>query len=162
MNLIPEPRSKSQILIGVKLVLLTHRIFSGFRSRCAMPFLCRKFSPDAISLTICAASCSEKHTCCWMRVSSGPPLICAHAKRTKTRTGIISVQFNDNCNWQWPKMFSILCLSFPLSPFQRPSKTPRHPQRTRSAARCRDGRRSGGKSPPHGTLAPSHDPESSR
>lgn len=75
VNLIPEPKSKSQILIGHNFSVDTQRIFSGFKSRCAMPFLCRKSNPDAISLMIWAASCSEKQTCSWILVSNGPPLI---------------------------------------------------------------------------------------
>lgn len=75
VNLIPEPKSKSQILIGHNFSVDTHKMFSGFRSRWAMPFLCKKSNPDAISLMIWAASCSEKQTCSWILVSNGPPLI---------------------------------------------------------------------------------------
>lgn len=81
VNLIPEPKSKSQIFIGHNCSFETHKMFSGFRSRCAIPFLWRKSSADAISLTIWAASCSEKHTCSWIRVSNGPPLICGGRRR---------------------------------------------------------------------------------
>lgn len=75
VNLIPEPKSKSQILIGHNLSGDTHNIFSGLRSRWAIPFLCKKSNPDAISLIIWAASCSEKQTRSWILVSSGPPII---------------------------------------------------------------------------------------
>ena len=37
MNWMPDPRSKSHIFTGVIVSLLTQRMFSGFRSRCAMP-----------------------------------------------------------------------------------------------------------------------------
>lgn len=37
LNLIPEPRSKSQIFTGVSWSWWTHRMFSGFRSRWAIP-----------------------------------------------------------------------------------------------------------------------------
>lgn len=39
VKLIPDPKSKSHILIGHSFSVETHRIFSGLRSLCAMPFL---------------------------------------------------------------------------------------------------------------------------
>lgn len=39
VNLMPDPRSKSQIFIGHNSSVLTQRMFSGFRSLCAIPFL---------------------------------------------------------------------------------------------------------------------------
>lgn len=39
VNLMPDPRSKSHIFIGHNSSVLTQRMFSGFRSLCAIPFL---------------------------------------------------------------------------------------------------------------------------
>lgn len=80
LNLIPEPKSKSQIFIGHKVSVLTHRMFSGFKSRCAMPLACKKFRALATSRTICAASISENEVCSWIRLKSCPPLILKEKK----------------------------------------------------------------------------------
>lgn len=37
LNLMPDPRSKSQTFIGVNLSGYTHKMFSGLRSLCAIP-----------------------------------------------------------------------------------------------------------------------------
>lgn len=57
----PDPKSKSQIFTGHKLSLFTHRMFSGLRSRCAMPLACMNCNAEATSLTISAAAASLKY-----------------------------------------------------------------------------------------------------
>ena len=56
----PLPKSKSQIFTGVSCPALTQSRFSGFRSRWAIPLLCRKLRPLAISRTTLDASSSVR------------------------------------------------------------------------------------------------------
>lgn len=67
---IPDPRSKSHIFTGQSLSLFTHKMFSGFKSRWAMPLACIKRSADATSLTISAAAASLKYLCSWILLNS--------------------------------------------------------------------------------------------
>lgn len=118
----PDPRSKSQILIGVSFLGSTHKIFSGFKSLWAIPRLCRKSKPEAISLIICAASFSEKQTCSWIRVSKGPPLIC-------------NSMFSSNY-WIHKTM------NLRYSPSQTPRRICLRLQKTQSIAKCLGGQHS--------------------
>lgn len=105
VKFIPEPRSKSQILMGLMRSRSTQRMFSGFKSRCAMPFLWRKFKPEAISFMICAASCSEKQMFSWIRVNSGPPLIFSNTRKNFSLSSKNSMSCRMfGCPWQWWKV----------------------------------------------------------
>ena len=61
LNLIPDPRSKSQSLTGQSWSSYWHRMFSGFRSRWAIPFLWRNSRAEARFLTMATASLSVKN-----------------------------------------------------------------------------------------------------
>ena len=78
--MIPEPKSKSQIFNGVSCPALVHSTFSGFRSRCAMPFSCRKCSALAMSRTTRLASCSVSVWRRSMFASSVPPSIFSNTR----------------------------------------------------------------------------------
>lgn len=74
-NLIPEPKSKSHILTGQRRSSYTHKMFSGLRSRCAIPLACMNCNAEATSRMISAAAASLKYLCSWIRLKSWPPLI---------------------------------------------------------------------------------------
>lgn len=71
----PDPKSKSQILIGQRRSSCTHKMFSGLRSLCAIPLACMNRKADAISLTISAAAASLKYLYSCILPKSCPPLI---------------------------------------------------------------------------------------
>lgn len=168
VKLMPDPRSKSHILIGHNFSVETHRIFSGFKSRWAIPFLWRKSKPDAISLIIWAASCSEKRTYSWIRVSRGPPLIytAQNSARKKDKAKHI-------LDWWKRRDFSYDCshgirmveqnfrfYSNEIVPSRTPNRIYLHLRRTRSIEEFQDDLGNDGMSPLHERHGPVHGQES--